>query len=67
MSWRTGATLFLEMLPLIKRHVPDDNFRAEFLRDLLDFFQQCDMDATDLRGVDPEIDKALDELGVDEG
>jgi len=55
------------MLPLIKRHVPDDNFHAEFLRDLLDFFQQCDMDATDLRGVDPEIDKALDELGVDEG
>jgi hypothetical protein len=27
----------------------------------------CDMDGTDLRRVHPEIDKVLDELGVDEG
>lgn len=55
------------MWPLIQRHVPEQEFRAEFARDLIDFFQKCDMDGTDLRRVHPEIDKALDELGVDEG
>jgi hypothetical protein len=67
MSWRAGSNLFRDMFPLIKRHVPEEEFRAEFVRDLIDFFQQCDMDATDLRRIDPEIEKALDELGVDEG
>ena len=67
MSWRAGATLFREIFPLIQRHVPEDKFRAEFVRDLLDFFQSCDMDGTDLRRVHPEIEKALDELGVGKG
>ena len=67
MSWRAGATLFREMWPLIQRHIPEDGFRAEFVRDLLDVLQGCDMDGTDLRRFHPEIDKALDELGVDEG
>jgi len=67
MSWRAGARLFREMWPLIQRHVPEDDFRAEFVRDLIDFFQGCDMDGTDLRQVHPEIDKALDELRVGEG
>jgi hypothetical protein len=55
------------MWPLIQRHVPDAEWRAEFIRDLIDYFQDCDMDATDLRRIHPEIDKALDELGVGEG
>jgi hypothetical protein len=67
MSWSAGARLFRDIWPLIQRHVPEDEFRAEFVRDLLDFFQKCDMDGTDLRRVHPEIDKALDELGADEG
>ncbi len=40
MSWRAGARLFREIFPLIQRHVPEDDFRAEFVRDLLDFFQR---------------------------
>ena len=67
MSWRAGAKLFCEMWPLIQKHVPEDDFRAELTRDLIDFFQRCDMDGTDLRRVHPEIDRALDELGVGEG
>ena len=55
------------LTPLIQRHVPEADFRAEFLRDLLDFFQSCDMDGTDFRRVHPEIEKALDALGVDKG
>jgi hypothetical protein len=55
------------MWPLIQAHIPEDEFRAQFVRDLLRFFMECDMDGTDLRRVHPEIDKALDELGVGEG
>lgn len=67
MSWRDGARLFVEIWPSIQRHIPDEDLRAEFVRDLIDFFQQCDMDGADLRRVHPEIDKALDELGAGEG
>ena len=31
--------MFREIFPLIQRHVPEVEFRAEFIRDLLDFFQ----------------------------
>jgi hypothetical protein len=67
MSWRAGAKLFRDIWPLIQHHVPDDEFRAEFVRDLIDFFQKCDVDGTDLRRVHPEIDRALDDLGAGEG
>jgi hypothetical protein len=67
MSWRAGAKLFREFFPLIRVHMPDPQFRAEFVKDLIKFFMDCDMDGTDLRRVHAEIEKALDELGVDEG
>ena len=35
MAWRAGARLFREIWPLIQAHVPEDEFRAEFVRDLL--------------------------------
>jgi hypothetical protein len=67
MSWRAGARLFREMWPLIRTHVPEDDFRADFVHDLLKFFMDCDMDGTDLRRLHLEIDNALNELGVGEG
>jgi hypothetical protein len=67
MSWRAGARLFREIWPLIQVHVPEDDFREEFIKNLLGYFMDCDMDGTDLRRLHPEIDKALDELGVGDG
>lgn len=67
MAWRAGAKLFREIWPLIQSHVPEDDFRPEFVRDLLKLFLDCDVDGTDLRRFHPEVDKALDEIGVDEG
>ncbi len=67
MSWRAGAKLFREMWPLIQVNVPETDFRAALVKDLLTFFMDCDMDGTDVRRLHPEIDKALDELGVGEG
>ena len=58
MSWRAGAWLFRDIWPSVQAHVPEADFRAEFVRDLLDFFMACDMDGTDLRRIHPEIDKA---------
>jgi hypothetical protein len=45
------------MFPLIQKHVPEQEFRHEFVRDLLGFFMDCDMDGVDVRRVHPEIDK----------
>jgi hypothetical protein len=59
--------VFRDIWPSVQAHGPEADFRAEFVRDLLDFFMACDMDGTDLRRIHPEIDKALGELGVDEG
>ncbi len=67
MAWRAGARLFRDMWPLIQAHVPEGNFRYELVRDLLKFFMECDMEGTDLRRFHPEIDPALDELGVGQG
>jgi hypothetical protein len=67
MSWRSGAHLFQEMWPLIQHYVPEDEWRAEFIRDLIEYFMDCDMDGTDLRRIHPEIDAALDQLDVGEG
>lgn len=67
MSWRDGAKLFCDIWPLIQLHVREDDFRKEFLRDLIEFFIDCDVDGTDLRRVHTEIDQALDSLGVGEG
>jgi hypothetical protein len=66
-AWRAGARLFREMWPLIQAHIPEDDFRAEFERDLIRCFLDCDMDATDLRRFHVEIDQALDELGEGNG
>jgi hypothetical protein len=52
------------MWPLIQAHVPDPDVRSVFVRDLLRFFLECDVDATDVRGVHPEVDRALEELGA---
>ena len=67
MSWRAGADLFRDIHPLIEKHVKNDEFRYEFVRDLIRFFMSCDMDGCDLRRVHPEIEKALDELQVSKG
>ena len=67
MSWSAGAKLFREMWPLIQANMPETDFREAFVKDLLAFFMDCDMDGTYLRRLHPEIDKALDDLGVGEG
>jgi hypothetical protein len=62
-SWRAGAKLFREIWPLIQVHIPDQEFRFEFERDLLHFFLDCDVDPTDLQGFHQDIDRALEGLG----
>ena len=54
--------MFREMWPLIQKYVPEDDFRADFVRDLLSLLLDCDMEGADLRCFHPEIDEALDDL-----
>jgi hypothetical protein len=62
-AWRIGAELFREMWPLIVARVKPDDFRAEFVEQLLAFFLDCDVDPTDLKGLHPDVDRALEHLG----
>jgi hypothetical protein len=59
MSWRTGAKLFREIWPLVLKHEPKGEFRSQFASDLLDLFLGCDVDPSDIRGIHPEVDRAL--------
>jgi hypothetical protein len=67
MAWRAGADLFREMWPLIAARVKDDDFRQEFVEGLLVYFVGCDVDPTDLAGLHPEVDRALERLAADDG
>ncbi len=62
MAWRTGAELFREIWPQIKARVTPDEFRQEFVEHLVGYFLECDVDPTDLQGLDPKIDQALRNL-----
>jgi hypothetical protein len=62
MAWRAGARLFREIWPLIERYEPEGEFRRAFTTDLLDLFLGCDVDPTDLKGLHPEVDAALEEI-----
>ncbi len=59
MSWRCGGTLFWEVWPLVKRHIPDDELRKEFSAKLLDLFFYFDVDPCEIEGDEPEIDALM--------
>ena len=42
--------------------MPDEKSRAYFTRGLLKAFLDNDIDPSDLRGQDPEIDRLMDEI-----
>ena len=62
MSWRTGSKLFWAIWPLVKQHVPDDDFRCQFLQSIVKLFLDFDVDPSDLRGKDPEVDATVDRV-----
>jgi|GEM_PF-2144110 len=66
MSWRSGARLFLEMWPLLKKHIPERKERDLFATDLLELFASWDIDPMDLGEFDPELDALIGYEGSDE-
>ena len=65
MSWRKGSALFLEMWPLIQKHIEDRNHRIEFTGRLLELFVADDMDTYDVEDVHPEIRAAMQSVGIE--
>ncbi len=64
MSWRTGSTIFLEIWPILQKHIEEDDERIEFTAGLLKLFVEGDMDAYDVEDVHPEIRAAMREAGI---
>lgn len=60
MARRAGAKLFREIWPLILKYELERSFRLEFTTDLLNLFLGCDVDPSDLQGLHPEVDQALE-------
>jgi hypothetical protein len=56
MSWRTGTSLLLDIWPIVKETIKDDEHRKIFGKDLVSIFLEHDIDAYDIDGVDPELD-----------
>jgi hypothetical protein len=55
------------MWPLIEAKVKPPEFREEFVERILAYFLECDVDPTDLEGLHPEVDRALQKLNEFEG
>jgi hypothetical protein len=66
MAWRTGAVLFCEMWPLIRARIEPEEDRRDFVLDLLVLFEKYDLDLTDLEGLHPEVDRAIQALGEED-
>jgi len=64
MSWRTGSTLFIELWPLLQKHIPESEERIEFTARLLDAFVHFDMDPWTIEDVHPDIRAALALAGI---
>lgn len=64
MSWRTGRDLFIEIWPLIEKHIPDSEERIEFTARILSSFVADDMDPWDVEDVHPDIRSALELSGI---
>jgi hypothetical protein len=62
MAWRAGAELFREIWPVLERYEPEGDFRRAFTVDLIELFLGCDVDPTDIKGLHPEVDAALEEF-----
>ena len=65
MSWRTGATLFSEIWPLIKTRIEDREERIEFTSALIRVFVAEDMDTWPIEDIDPDIRSAIVEAGYE--
>jgi len=54
--------MFWELWPKVKAAIPELEIRADFTRRLLRLFLDHDTDPCDLRGLDAEIDRLMDEV-----
>jgi hypothetical protein len=65
MSWRTGSKLFIEIWPLIQKHIDDKEERIEFTSKLLELFSNEDMDTWEVEDIHPDIRAALRDAGLE--
>ena len=59
MSWSTGSELLLNIWPIVKEKITDEDHRKSFGKDLVLIFIAHDIDTYDIDGTDPELDEIL--------
>ncbi|KQT38210.1 hypothetical protein [Methylophilus sp. Leaf414] len=65
MSWRIGSRIFIEIWPILQKHIEDEDERIEFTAALLKLFTERDMDTYDIEDVHAEIRAAMKEAGIE--
>jgi hypothetical protein len=65
MSWRGGANLFIDIWPVIQRHLPEHDFRVKFTAEFLKLLVKYDLDPFYVEAVHPEVRKAMRRAGID--
>ena len=65
MSWSTGSSLLLDIWPIVKETIKDEEHRKNFGKDLVNVFLAHDIDAYDIDGVDPELDAIVSSIYAD--
>ena len=62
MSWSTGSGLLLDIWPLVKEAISDEEHRKSFGKELVGIFIANDIDPYDIHEVDPELDAIVSSI-----
>jgi len=66
MGWASGSELFGDLIPIVKKFIPDEKDRVKFYTKAIVAFEQHDWDTQgECIGADPAYDKALKKLHGD--
>ncbi len=59
------SRIFLEIWPILQKHIEEEDERIEFTAALLKLFTERDMDTYDVEDVHAEIRAAMKEAGIE--
>ncbi len=59
MSWRTGASILVQIWPTVKEEITDKEHLLKFGKELYQVFDNNDIDFMDVLGEDEDLDKII--------
>jgi len=67
MSWKTGSTLFSEIIKTLMDNIDDEDTRASIYNDFIPIFENADCDNLfECTGIDPAFDLVWEDMHPDD-